>query len=291
VEGVDYVNWDDLRIASAILKSGSYAKAAKHLGLNETTVARRLARLEKELDLKIFQTVDGERAPTQAGRHVLKIVRRMAEESGKLGSVKAEQKPLVRRRIASVEAMVTHFLAPTVSSLVERHPHLQIEMLLSTELASFSRWETDMALRLVRPERGNVVIRKLADFEWVLIQPVERKPTYFCGYTAQHVQPKEREVLRSHLPGPLPMIVVNGMSPMKRILQGGDGIGFLPDFMCDDIWDQPHLKLERLDLYRPIWLLVQEHLRDDPDTRLVTRWLEQSFAQGDPIIKGEKKAS
>lgn len=285
------MNWDDLRIASAILKCGSYNKAAKQLGLNETTVARRLARLENDLDMKIFQTVDGERAPTQAGRHVLKVVRRMEEESGKLGSLKSAQKPLVRRRIASVEAMVTHFLAPTVSSLVERHPHLQIEMLLSTELASFSRWETDIALRLIRPDKGNVVIRKLADFEWVLVQPVNKEPIYFCGYTAQHVQPKEREVLRSYLPGPIPMIVVNGMSPIKRILQGGDGIGFLPDFMCDDIWDQPDLKLTRLDLYRPIWLVMQEHLRHDPDTRLVTDWLEQSFARRDSGIEGKQSAS
>ncbi|MEE4207658.1 MAG: LysR family transcriptional regulator [Parvularcula sp.] len=271
------MHWDDLRIASAILRGGSYAAAAKQLGLNETTVSRRLARLERDLGTKIFHTVDGERAPTEAGRHVLRVVRQMKVESDKLANLETAGKPIVRRRIASVEAMATHFLAPSVSTLIKQHPHLQIEILLSTELASFSRWETDIALRLVRPERGNVVMRKLADFEWVLVQPANSEPRYFCGYTSQHVQKKERDVLRSHLPGPLPMIVVNGMSPMKKILTNGDGIGFLPDFMCNDLWHRAELSLQALDLYRPIWLLVQEHLRDDPDTTIVTDWLVSAF--------------
>lgn len=275
------MNWDDLRVAAAVHRQGTYAKAAKQLGLNETTIARRLTRLETDLGAKVFETIDGVRMPTEAGRHVLEVVRRMKAESASLTSLESGARRLVRRRIASVEAMATHYLAPTVSLLIAQHPHLQVEILLSTELASFSRWETDIALRLVRPERGNAVMRKLSEFEWVLVKPADRAPTCFCGYTPQHVQKGEREALRSHLPGPLPMIVVNGMSPMKRMFLQADAIGFLPDFMCGDLWDNPELELTRLGLSRVVWLLVQEHLRHDEDTKLVTDWLEQSFANAD----------
>lgn len=273
------MHWDDLRVASAILRSGSYAGAAQQLGLNETTVSRRLARLESDLGFKIFDTADGMRKPTEAGRGVLEVAQRMKKETEQLAS-QASELPVVRRRIAAVEAMVTHYLAPRVSTLIAENPHLRIEMLLSTELASFSRWETDIALRLIRPERGNFVMRKLTDFEWVLIRPADREPCFVTGYTAQHVNKDERKMLRSRLGSkPLPMIVVNGMSPTKRMLLGGDGVGFLPDFMCGDILDAPHLRLEPLGLTRPIWLLVQEHLRDDPDTRIVTDWLTAAFAE------------
>ncbi|MEM7779311.1 MAG: LysR family transcriptional regulator [Pseudomonadota bacterium] len=274
------MNWDDLKVASAIHQRGSYAKAAQQLGLNETTIARRLARLETELGAKVFESIDGERTPTEAGRHVLETVRRMKAESARLKHIGDKSRTIVRRRIASVEAMATHYLAPTLPSLIKDHPHLQVEILLSTELASFSRWETDIALRLVRPDRGNAIMKKLSEFEWVLVKPRELEPHFMCGYTSQHVQKREREVLRSHLPGVLPLTVVNGMSPMKRILMSGQGVGFLPDFMCGDLWDSETLSLTPLDLYRPVWLLVQEHLRNDPDTRLVTDWLEASFASG-----------
>ncbi|MGP1353091.1 MAG: LysR family transcriptional regulator [Parasphingopyxis sp.] len=274
------MHWDDLRIASAILRSGSYAGAAQQLGLNETTVSRRLARLESDLGFKVFDTADGERRPTAAGRRVLEAAKRMTKEAERLRIPEEADRPRVRRRIAAVEAMATHYLAPGLSSLIAKHPHLHIEILLSTEIASFSRWETDIALRLTRPERGNLVMRKLTDFEWVLVRPADREPAFVTGYSSQHPNKTERDTLRAKVGVKLPMIVVNGMSPTKRMLLNGDGIGFLPDFMCGDLWDKAELKLERLGLTRPIWLLVQEHLRDDPDTRIVTDWLADTFDRG-----------
>lgn len=273
------MHWDDLRIASAILRTGSYAGAAQMLGLNETTISRRLARLESALGFKIFDTVDGTRTPTAAGRRVLDAAKRMTKEAEQLQSPGSSVRPVVRRRIAVVEAMATHYLAPRLPSLIGDHPHLRIELLLSTELASFSRWETDIALRLSRPERGSFIMRKLTEFEWVLVEPASRKPTFVTGYTAQHVKKEERKKLISKIDKHLPMIVVNGMSPTKRMLIDGQGIGFLPDFMCGDLWTKDNLKLERLGMSRPIWLLMQEHLRDDADTRIVTDWLGRAFAE------------
>ena len=272
------MNWDDLRIALAVQRGGSYAAAAQKLKLDETTVSRRVARLENDLGQKVFQTIDGARVATEAGRAVLKAAIEMHRQSEQLLNRENGRKPIVRRRIASVEAMATHFLAPSVSSLVAEHPHIQVEILLSTDLASFSRWETDLALRLIRPERGQMVIRKLAEFEWVLVQPREDEPVHFCGYTAQHVNEEERKTLLSRLPRALSLVVVNGMSPMKRMLIEGRSIGFLPEFMCGDLWEHPKITLERLGLKRPVWLLIQEHLRDDPDTRILTDWLSDVFA-------------
>jgi DNA-binding transcriptional LysR family regulator len=55
------MNWDDLRIAVAVHQSGSYAGAGSTLKIDETTVARRMARLQRDLGIPLFKAVDGVR--------------------------------------------------------------------------------------------------------------------------------------------------------------------------------------------------------------------------------------
>ena len=58
------MNWDDLRIIQAVGHEGSYAGAAATLRIDETTVSRRLTRIERALGVTLFEAVDGVRKPT-----------------------------------------------------------------------------------------------------------------------------------------------------------------------------------------------------------------------------------
>lgn len=270
------IDWEDLKIASEIHRNGSYAKASAKLGLNETTVSRRLARLEEKLGFKVFQTVNSERIPTDAGRRVLDVARGMSGYSDQLTNLASEGKPIAKRRIASTEPIANHFLAPSLPTFFSEHPHLNIELQLSTDNASFSRWETDLAVRLSRPEKGNIVVRKLASYEWLLVQPRKNKPVFGCGGIEQYMT-KEEWALQCSIIGNLPMLTLNGMTMALHLVSSGQCVGFLPSYMCAKLWDNPLLKLESVGSERQVWLLIQEHLRKDPDTRLVTDWIERAF--------------
>src|SRR5262245_13275356 len=71
------INCDDLRILTAVQECGTYAAAGKGLRLDETTVGRRLSRLETSLGLKRLDAVDGRRRPTQAAQALLRHLEAM----------------------------------------------------------------------------------------------------------------------------------------------------------------------------------------------------------------------
>ena len=65
------MNWDDLRIVSTVSKTNSYSQAARLLHMDETTVSRRIARLESSFGVTLFEAVDGRRNPTGPCRAIL----------------------------------------------------------------------------------------------------------------------------------------------------------------------------------------------------------------------------
>ncbi|MDO5705186.1 MAG: LysR family transcriptional regulator, partial [Paracoccus sp. (in: a-proteobacteria)] len=76
------MNWDDLRIVSAVSRTHSYTKAARLLHIDETTVSRRLARLESTFGVTLFEAVNGQRLPTSACSAILGYLDSVEHEIG-----------------------------------------------------------------------------------------------------------------------------------------------------------------------------------------------------------------
>src|SRR5438046_1374533 len=80
-------NWDDLRIIAAVRDEGTYAGASARLRIDETTVGRRLARIQRKLGLRLFEAVDGVRKPTRQCEMVLAHVQAMAAHAADIGRI------------------------------------------------------------------------------------------------------------------------------------------------------------------------------------------------------------
>jgi DNA-binding transcriptional LysR family regulator len=99
------MNWDDLRILEAVRREGTFAGASARLRIDETTVARRLARLQEVLGLTLFELVDGERRPTTQCEAIVTHVQAMARHASEIGAVgKQEQGPVGRFTTCSMAA-------------------------------------------------------------------------------------------------------------------------------------------------------------------------------------------
>lgn len=84
------MNWDDLRVAMAVHRAGSYAKAGSLLRIDETTVARRLGRLQRDLGFALFDAVDGARRPTAKCRELLSHIESMSRHAGSIAALDDE---------------------------------------------------------------------------------------------------------------------------------------------------------------------------------------------------------
>lgn len=149
------LNWNDLRYVLAISRGGTLAAAARLLGVDDTTVARRLAAMQEATGTRLYQRLrDGTLQLTTAGKrialHAEKIEREIGALDGALKSADDAVSGIVR--ITSVPIIVNHILVPAADSLLQRHPKLRLELVADPKDLSLTRRETDLALRLARPK-------------------------------------------------------------------------------------------------------------------------------------------
>jgi DNA-binding transcriptional LysR family regulator len=276
------MNWDDLRIISAVKDAGSYAGAGTTLRIDETTVARRLSRIERALGIRLFEAVDGQRRPTSQCEAVLAHVQAMAGEVAAIGKIGAKGAgPTGRFRIASTHTIAEEFLAPRAGEFLTRNTGLALQFLTSSENVKFSRWEADFAIRLRKPEKGDFTISKLGDLALYFIEPATPAAgdPIVCGYPDALDLIPEAQFLKSRGLKPGARCITDNVRVIHGLLQSHGAVGVLPDYLCGDLLRDRRLRLTELKRQREVWLLVQNHLKRDAAARLVIDWIRDGFAE------------
>lgn len=160
------MDWDNLRIFLAIARAGQILAAAKALGLNHATVARRLDQLEESLATKLFERRTTGTVLTAAGESLMTRVERMESEllqaDAALPGSGAALAGTVR--VGAPDGFGTFHLAPRLAALANAHPDLIIQLVPLPRSFSLSRREADIIVTIERPKLGRAIIKKLTDY-------------------------------------------------------------------------------------------------------------------------------
>jgi DNA-binding transcriptional LysR family regulator len=274
------MNWDDLRIVAAIRDEGTFAGAGARLRIDETTVGRRLRRIERTLGVRLFEATDGLRKPTAPCERVLAHVEAMAGHVAEISRLGDSLPGLTGRfRIAATNAVAEEMLSPRVSALLVRHPGLALQFLTSSENVKFSRWQADFAVRLRKPDRGDFTISKLGEMALYLIEPAaggEAEPVV-CAYPDDLGPIPETQYLKARGLREKARFVSDNIRVVRTLIQEHQAIGVLPDYLCGELLADRRLRATLLPRRRDVWLLVQNHLRRDAAARVVIDWIRGSF--------------
>ena len=276
------MNWDDLRVVTAIRDEGSYAGASARLRIDETTVGRRLARIERALDLRLFEAVDGVRKPTRQCEMVLTHVQAMAAHVAEIGRVgEGLAGPAGRFRIASTNAVAEEILSPRTARFLAQNPGLVLQFLTSSENVKFSRWQADLAIRLRKPDKGDFTITKLGEFSLYLIEPAAEGDAapVVCAYPDDLGPIPESQFLKAKGLQARSRFVTDNIRVIRTLIKTHQAVGILPDLLCAELLADRRLRATPLPRSRDVWLLVQNHLRRDAAARLVIDWVRDCFEE------------
>lgn len=157
------LDWDDLRVFLALARSRSLRGAARALGLNHATVARRLRGLEAALDARLFERAAEGLAPTPAGEALLEPAERVEEQ------LVAAQRRIAGRdaalsgrlRLSLPYALMHAFLAEDLAEFARLHPQIELEVELTDAFSDLARGEADVSIRMAYEVAGEVVRRRL----------------------------------------------------------------------------------------------------------------------------------
>ena len=271
------MNWDDLRIIAAVRDEGTYAGASARLRIDETTVGRRLSRIERALGLRLFEAADGVRRPTRQCEAVLAHVEAMAAHAAEIDRLsEGVEGPVGRLRIASTNTVAEQVLSPRASDFLRANPGLMLQFLTSSENVKFSRWEADLAIRLRKPDKGDFAISRLGDIKLYYFEPVaiDGEPM-LCTYPDELGAIPEMQFLRTRKIR-VRCVTVN-VRVIRNLIRAHQAAGVLPEYSCGDLLADRGLRVTLLPKRRDVWLLVQNHLKRDAATRVTIDWVRHCF--------------
>jgi len=276
------MNWDDLRIIAAVRDEGTYAGASARLKIDETTVGRRLSRIQRTLGLRLFEAADGVRKPTRQCEMVLAHVQAMAAHVAEIDRIGENLPgPVGRLRIASTNAVAAEVLSPRAGHFLVQNPGLTLQFLTSSENVKFSRWEADLAVRLRKPDKGDFAISKLAEVRLYFIEPAggAEPESVVCAYPDELAQIPEAQFLESRGLQARGRCITDNIGVIRTLIRNHLAVGVLPEYACEALLDDRRLRATLLPKRRDVWLLVQNHLKRDAAARIAIDWVRGCFQE------------
>jgi DNA-binding transcriptional LysR family regulator len=269
-------DWQDLRHLLALASSGSLSAAARLLGVEHATVARRIAGLEEAMGLRLVDRRGRQLTLTPEGERVAKIAQRM--------EVEAEALAHIRNAAGGVEGEVTLSvppsyaaarLMPPLATVRAEHPGLRLRIIGETRYVSLERREADIAIRLQRPEKGDFTVRRIDSFAMRLyasphyLRDRAASAWEFIAYDeAMDAAPQQRW-LKARAGASGYALRASSLDMQAAFARLGCGLAMLPDFFAAD---DPALQAAEPDVepfYREVWMTVHSDIKDVPSIRVV----------------------
>lgn len=275
------LDWEDLRHFAALAREGSLSAAARVIGVDHATVARRVAALEAGTGLKLVDRRARAYVLTDDGRRIAAIAARM-EESAFAAERVAQAAGLQIRGEVSISAppaFASATIAPRLIDLKQRHPGILITLIGEKRSASLQRREADLALRLSRPTEPGLIARKIGSIGFGLYGAPEYFKTTpphawaFIAYDASMDDTPQQKWLRS-LAGDNEIALRTGDLENQVIsARTGLGVAVLPRFLGDVTTGLERRLVAPAAAGRDVWLVVHRDLRRAAVIRAVMEFL------------------
>jgi DNA-binding transcriptional LysR family regulator len=288
-------DWNDIPLILALARSGSMSATGRQLGVDASTISRRIAAAEKALKLRLFirdntgyQLTDAGKTFVAHGEAVYGNVQSMLQASSQEAGATAG--PV---NITSIDFLFDYWLLEHVPALHAEHPHLQLTLQAENQNLSFTRREADFALRLGKPgEDAALVMRKLGDLGFAVYgHPKFANTPRACwgtqpwiAYADELAGTTEMQWLAAMSPQPRKVLKVNSLSTMVRACHAGVGMALLPCIMGQ----QQGLQRigDQVEVLRDIWLLSHRDAGSIARFKTVSAWLSQTYAASEQLLCG-----
>jgi DNA-binding transcriptional LysR family regulator len=158
------INWDLLRLFSAVIKTGSVNRAAQEIGMSQPTVSRRLQELERYVGAPLFFRVPSGVRPTPEGENLYQSTKDIAtsfESLHKSTRLRATERSAILR-ISSTEGLTKHWLLPRVPKLHAINPDIQIEIDSTNVQQNLAFSDLDFVIRMGNPFDNELIGKRVA---------------------------------------------------------------------------------------------------------------------------------
>lgn len=284
------MEWDDLRLFLQVARSGQMQAAAQILGIDHSTVSRRLARLEQRMDVALFERAGRRIRITEDGSRLLaateKIESVIVRDVMDLG--KRDADVAGRVRIGTSEGFGTRYLASRLPHLTAKNPMLEIELVALPRKYSLASRDVDLAITMEEPRTGSLRFKKLTQYclgayaATSYFDHAQRPQTLdeltdhpWCGYIDELLYTDELDLLVFGGQRIRPNYRSTGVIAHLEAVCTGTMFGVLPCYIARQREGLERLLPDQIKLERTYWLAVHEDLASVHRVRFVMNEIER----------------
>jgi DNA-binding transcriptional LysR family regulator len=291
------IDWDDVRYFLAVACRGSVRAAAEGLGVNHSTVLRRIAQLEERLGAQMFEKRPSGYRLTEAGEEVLELAHQMEASSHQLETriFGRDQSVRGKLRVTLAPPLATHLLMPDFADFARLHPDIEMEIVSSGELVNLTNREAEIAIRVVY-DRKTLPLNLHGLKGPELFGGVYIARDRLAGWRAGVPDPLRWIVVSMHgIPdwasegevrtAGVPFRTTDSGAQIAAVRQGL-GITTLPCFVGDADPLLVRVPGTGLHMHGTLWLLTQGETRKTKRVRLFTEFVSRRLVAYAPLIAG-----
>ncbi len=287
------MNWDDLRLFLAVARSGSISSGARQLGLQHSTVSRRMRRFEQDIGARLFDKVPTGYELTAAGGHLLEAAERMEREvlavDGSLAG--SDHQPSGPLRVTAIDNMATTVLMPMFVGFSRAFPEVTLHLMVSNSDLSLAQREADVAIRMTNTPPETLVGRRAA----TVSSAVYGSPSYLAALRASGEQPQwlgvdccvfHRSWTRQVCGEQTPQLVVDDTLLTQAALREGMGVSILPCFMGDADPGLARFSDPRPEWDLGLWILLHPDLKRTARVLAFRDYMTEAITAKQPVFSG-----
>jgi DNA-binding transcriptional LysR family regulator len=247
------LDWDKLRVFHAAAEAKSFTHGGDKLGLSQSAVSRQVSALEQELKVPLFHRHARGLLLTEQGELLFRTTQELFAklESTKLLLTDSRERPHGELRVTTSVGLGGGWLAPLLGEFLDLYPEISVTLLLSDDELDLAMREADVGIRLRQPTQSELIQRKLFPVHYHVFASPDYLTRFgrprdvtdldshrivgFAGLVPSFLQPlnwlalagrEDREQRQAN-------VSVNNMLGLKRAVEGGVGIGVLPQYLIE----------------------------------------------------------
>jgi DNA-binding transcriptional LysR family regulator len=291
------MQWNDLSIVLAICRAGTLAGAARSLGLNHSTVFRRINGIEDKMGVRFFERLPHGYVMTEAGEVAMRAAERVDDE------VLGLSRELLGRdlrlqgsiRVTAPEGISLYLIGPGINEFCKQHPDIRIHMAVTSSHLQLSRREADIAVRVTTTPPDSSLGRRVCRFRiaryatrnYLKKNPHGQLEAYDWLMSEEGYDWLTEALAEKGIRSPVNKVMVsNNVRVLIEAAKQDLGVIQLPCFLGDSEKKLVRLPDSPEEMMMELWLLTHEDLRNTARVRALMAFLHESLQPKIDLIEG-----
>lgn len=284
-------NWDDIRYFLAVARSGNVTGAAKALGVNHSTVSRRIQSLEERHGVRLFERVATGYEMNTAASAIYEMALELEVKNQQVSRQLFGQDSRLQGEInlTMPHDIFDHCLNHKISQFRKLHPDILVNLFVAKGVKNLAAREADVAIRLTPQPPDYLIGKKVATLQHGIYASSgfdRSKPISIITWSDEKTLPAW---VKQHFPNACIGMRVDDLYTMYSAVKAGIGIAKMPCYLPDSLND-PEVKRLSIDIPPSswgLWVLSHADLRHTARIRCCREFLTEQLLLQKPIFEGQ----